>query len=458
MIDWLPIDTSSPAPLAGLRVLDLSELLPGPFMTQSLVELGADVIKVERPPHGDPIRRAAPALFTAVNRGKRALRVDLKTEAGVATVLALAAGADVMVESFRPGVIARLGLDWQRLRQLNARLVLASLSGYGATGPRAQWPGHDLNYLAAAGVVGMAMKGDAGSPSFGVPVADLAGATYALAAVQTALLHRVRSGRGQHLDISLTDCAAHWMNPRLAALDDAGGDAVRARQAAQQRPAYGTFRCLDGRALTVAALEDHFWRALVEALPLSAFDAPAFAQYAGSGRGGARHQRRHSGCTRRREQTDGTRQVGCGRRAGGRGRGVGRIAGITRSGGSAAVRPDGRRSLVAISRCIGGRNSFCCQPTCARLKAGLRQRPRASPTPPTKRHTGSGTTTPPLSQVVKARLSREQRAGARAWTATVQVTGSDVAGARRICRGARAPSRLYRQACGAVNILRVRSR
>jgi crotonobetainyl-CoA:carnitine CoA-transferase CaiB-like acyl-CoA transferase len=280
-MDWLPIDASSTAPLAGLRVLDLSELLPGPFMTQSLVELGADVIKVERPPHGDPIRRAAPALFTAVNRGKRALRVDLKTETGLAAVLALADGADVMVESFRPGVVARLGLDWPGLQQRNPRLVLASLSGYGATGPRAQWPGHDLNYLAAAGVVGMAMKGEAGSPSFGVPVADLAGATYALAAVQTALLHRVRSGRGQHLDISLTDCVAHWMNPRLAALYDAGGDAARARRAVQQRPAYGTFRCLEGRAITVAALEDHFWRALVVALPLPAFDAPAFAHYAG---------------------------------------------------------------------------------------------------------------------------------------------------------------------------------
>lgn len=278
-MDWLPTDPGSPAPLAGLRVLDLSELLPGPFMTQSLVELGADVIKVERPPQGDPLRRAAPALFAAVNRGKRALRVDLKTDAGRDSVLALADGADVMVESFRPGVIAKLGLDWQHLHQRNPRLVLASLTGYGATGPRDQWPGHDLNYLAAAGVVGMAMKDDAASPSFGVPVADLAGATYALAAVQTALLHRVRSGRGQHLDISLTDCVAHWMNPRLAALRDAGGDADKARRAVQQRPAYGTFRCRDGRAITVAALEDHFWAALVAALPLTGFDAPALARY-----------------------------------------------------------------------------------------------------------------------------------------------------------------------------------
>ena len=278
MIDWRPAAAST-APLAGLRVLDMSELLPGPFMTQSLVELGADVIKVERPPHGDPLRRVAPALFTAVNRGKRALRVDLKADDGVATVLSLAEGADVMVESFRPGVIAKLGLGWPCLQQRNPRLLLASLSGYGASGPRAQWPGHDLNYLATAGVVGMAMKDGVGPPSFGVPVADLAGATYALAAVQTALLHRVRTGAGQHLDISLTHCVAHWMNPRLAALHDAAGDAIRARQAVQQRPAYGTFICHDGRALTVAALEDHFWQALVRALPLPAYADPAYAHY-----------------------------------------------------------------------------------------------------------------------------------------------------------------------------------
>lgn len=279
MTDWLPADPDATAPLAGLRVLDLSELLPGPFMTQSLVELGADVLKVERPPHGDPIRRAAPALFTAVNRGKRALRVDLKTDAGLATVLALAERADVMVESFRPGVLARLGLDWPRLQQGNPRLVLASLSGYGMHGPRSQWPGHDINYLATAGIVGMAMKDETASPSFGVPVADLAGATYALAAVQTALLQRMRTGRGQHLDISLAHCVAHWMNPRLAALHDAGGNAARARRAVQQRPAYGTFRCQDGRALTVAALEDHFWQALVRTLPLPDFAGPTYAHY-----------------------------------------------------------------------------------------------------------------------------------------------------------------------------------
>lgn len=270
MTTWLPRDAEAAAPLAGLRVLDLSELLPGPFMTQSLVELGADVLKVERPPHGDPLRHAAPALFVAVNRGKRTLQADLKSDEGRVRVLALADEADVLVESYRPGIVARLGLDTATLHRRNPALVVVSLSGYGASGPRAQWPGHDINYLSAAGVVGMAMKGD-GSPSFGVPVADLAGATYALAALQAALLQRTRTGRGQHLDVSLTDCAAHWMNPRLAALHAAGGDAATTRRQVQQRPGYGVFRCSDGESISVAALEDHFWQALVRTLPLPAF-------------------------------------------------------------------------------------------------------------------------------------------------------------------------------------------
>jgi crotonobetainyl-CoA:carnitine CoA-transferase CaiB-like acyl-CoA transferase len=115
---WLPRHPDAVAPLAGLRVLDLSELLPGPFMTQSLVELGADVLKVERPPHGDPLRRSAPALFVAVNRGKRMLQVDLKSNEGRAHVLALADEADVLVESYRPGVVA--GWGWIRPRCIGA--------------------------------------------------------------------------------------------------------------------------------------------------------------------------------------------------------------------------------------------------------------------------------------------------------------------------------------------------
>lgn len=270
------------APLANLRVLDFSELLPGPFMTQSLVELGATVLKVERPPHGDNTRQLSAGLFKAVNRGKQSIVADLKNPAELARVRELAAQADVLVEAYRPGVMARLGLGWTALRALNPRLVYVSLTGFGQTGPNAQVPGHDVNYVAASGVAALSCGAD-GRPGagIGVPVADLVGATYALAALNAALLQRERSGRGQHLDVAITDCLAHWMNPRLAAFHQAGArDAQAQQRLAHARAAYGIFRCADGRHLSIAALEDHFWRRLLGVFDLAPFDAPDYAHAA----------------------------------------------------------------------------------------------------------------------------------------------------------------------------------
>jgi CoA:oxalate CoA-transferase len=266
-------------PLAGVRVLDFSELLPGPFFTQAMVELGAEVIKVERPPQGDAARRMAPALFDAVNRGKRFLQADLKDRAQRAEVLALADEADVLVEAYRPGVIERLGLGHEALRARNPRLIHVSLTGYGATGPHALRPGHDINYLAAGGALSLA-SGD-GSPAFPMPVADLGGAVYALASVNAALFQRERTGRGQRLDVALTDCMLHWMNTRLAAFRHGGAhDLAAQRRLVAARPAYGVFRCRDGLPLSVAALEDHFWRGLVQALGLAEWQGEAHAAYA----------------------------------------------------------------------------------------------------------------------------------------------------------------------------------
>jgi len=280
-IAWSPRTDAAGGPLAGVRVLDFSELLPGPFLSQCLLELGAEVIKVERPPHGDPTRRLSPGLFTAVNRGKRSWLADLKDPAARAPVQALADEADVLLEQFRPGVIARLGFGAETQLARNPRLVHVSLSGYGGDGPRADWPGHDINYLAAAGVVALAGQADDPTPRLGVPMADLGAAVYGLAAVQAALLQRERSGQGQHLDLSIADCAAHWMNPRWAVMRQRGATTLAAQRAvAQQRPAYGVFRCRDGRLLSVAALETHFWQRLATALPLpqagdAAWDDPA---------------------------------------------------------------------------------------------------------------------------------------------------------------------------------------
>lgn len=281
MSAWLPRARPGSAPLAGVRVLDFSELLPGPFMTQSMAELGADVLKVERPPHGDPVRHSAPALYAAVNRDKRSMQADLKDAAQRASMMALADEADVMVETFRPGVMDRLGLGWTTLRERNPRLVYVSLSGYGSDGPWAQRPGHDINYLAAAGVVSLAATEAAPSPCFGVPMADLTGAIYALATVNAALFQREHSGRGQRLDVSLAETSLHGMNPRLAMFEQVRATTLsQQREIAQRRPAYGTYQCRDGQWITIGALEDHFWEALARALGLEAFQSDEYRSYA----------------------------------------------------------------------------------------------------------------------------------------------------------------------------------
>lgn len=269
-------------PLAGITVLDFSELLPGPFLTQMLAEMGAEVIKVERPPHGDNARRLGPGGFEAVNRGKKSVLLDLKDESGRARAHALLAGADVLVESYRPGVMARLGLDHASLQAAHPRLVYVSLSGYGHNGPWAQLPGHDINYLAASGV--MALSGEPGgppAPGFGLPAADLCGAMYALSATLAALLQRQHSGLGQHLDVALADCALHWMTPRLGSFRDGGTTQLEdQRSVALVKPAYGIFRCRDGRHLSVAALEDHFWARLCEVLDMGPFADARYRSFA----------------------------------------------------------------------------------------------------------------------------------------------------------------------------------
>lgn len=272
--------TGTAAPLAGITVVDFSELLPGPFFTQSLAEMGARVLKVERPPTGDNTRHLGPGVFEAVNRGKTSLLVDLKDPAQRDTVMRHIADADVVVEAYRPGVMQRLGLDARTLLAAHPRLVYVSLSGYGQHGPWAQLPGHDINYLAAAGVLAVSGQPGDGQPpaqGFGLPAADLCGTMYALSATLAALLQRTHTGRGQHLDVSLADCALHWMTPRLGAWREAGADTLAAqRESALCKPAYGAFRCRDGRHLTIAALEDHFWRKLCEVLDLGAFADPAY--------------------------------------------------------------------------------------------------------------------------------------------------------------------------------------
>jgi CoA:oxalate CoA-transferase len=264
-------------PLHGITVADFSELLPGPFMTGAMAEMGADVIKVERP-GGDGMRQSSPGTFEIINRGKASVALDLKNDANLAKAIEIVKQADVMVEGFRPGVMQKLGLGYDAMAALNPGLVYISMSGYGQAGPMVKAPGHDLNYLALVGITSLCGQPD-GAPehTFGLPVADLGGALYGLAAVNAALLQRANSGKGQHLDLSIADCLAHWVNPRRGVYNARDiHDIAEQRQIALVRPAYGVFPCTDG-AISIAALEGHFWKNLCNAVDLGEFDDAKFA-------------------------------------------------------------------------------------------------------------------------------------------------------------------------------------
>jgi crotonobetainyl-CoA:carnitine CoA-transferase CaiB-like acyl-CoA transferase len=175
----------------------------------------------------------------------------------------------------------RLGLDYEKVWVLNPSVVYASLTGYGQQGRRALLPGHDVNYQAASGALALSGLPD-GRPQhvFGLQVADLCGAMYGLSSVMTALFQRERTGIGQHLDIAITDCLTHWINPRMGAFQAHGITDLRAqRQDALDKPAYGVFRTADDRDITIGALEDHFWKSLTQVLDLAPFDTEEYLVY-----------------------------------------------------------------------------------------------------------------------------------------------------------------------------------
>ena len=257
-------------PLAGVRVLDLSRLLPGPFLTQLLADLGADVVKVEEPGLGDHARWIPPEVdgagyaFSAVNRGKRSVALDLKTAGGLDVARRLAARADVLVESFRPGVLDRLGLGDAALAALNPRLVRVGLVGY-PPGARRDEAGHDLNYESVAGI--LAMQGAPEAPMPGaVPLADLAGALYGATGLLAALLERERTGVGRRVEVALADAAFAFQALNLSRAAAADPVPPRGRgDLSGGLPSYRVYRCADGAFVALAALEEKFWRRFVEA-------------------------------------------------------------------------------------------------------------------------------------------------------------------------------------------------
>ncbi len=264
-----------PQPLEGVLVADFTTLLPGPLATLMLAEAGAEVVKIERPGGEDgrrftPVKDGFSAPFAVLNRGKKGLVADLKTEEGKALVWPLVERADVLVEQFRPGVMERLGFGYEAVRARNPKIVYCSISGYGQQGPRRAEAGHDINYIGATGVLALS-PGQLDRPT--VPpalIADIGGGTFpAVTNILLALLARAKTGEGTYLDIAMTDAMFTFAWYALATLHATG----RNPQPNELRHNGGSARyqiypTSDGKLVACGALEQHFWMAFTQAIGL----------------------------------------------------------------------------------------------------------------------------------------------------------------------------------------------
>ena len=258
--------------LDGIRVLDLGQFLPGPYCAQVLADMGAEVVKLEAPA-GDPMRAFGPLgkdglslFYKGINAGKTRIFLDLKAADGKAAFTRLIAAADVLIESFRPGALDRLGFSPAVLRDLNPRLVHCTLSGFGQSGPYRNRAGHDLNYMALAG--GLAVSGTADAPVMAAPpVADFASGSQAATAVLAALFGRERDGKGCHLDMSIAESMLAWQGMNLTAATSGSHRPARAENILNGGYAcYQIYRTADQRFISLGAIEPKFWANFCQAL------------------------------------------------------------------------------------------------------------------------------------------------------------------------------------------------
>jgi crotonobetainyl-CoA:carnitine CoA-transferase CaiB-like acyl-CoA transferase len=257
---------TTPTALGDVTVVDLSPTMPGHFASMILADLGARVIKVERPVVGDYSRSAVVGQFESVNRNKEDLTLDLKHPAAQDVLHRLVATADVVIEGFRPGVVSRLGADYETLSKIRPNLIYCAISGYGQDGPYRDLPGHDPNYLAVAGVLSLA--GDpTGSPEgvVGASMADLSGSWFATISILAAIRARDTLGVGQYIDVALADASYALMQSRMVEYLVNG---QLSKERLMARPGIGLFETGDGRFITVAAAENHFWFRLCDVLGL----------------------------------------------------------------------------------------------------------------------------------------------------------------------------------------------
>ncbi|HEX3364625.1 CoA transferase [Phenylobacterium sp.] len=252
--------------LQGVRVLDFSGLLPGPLATLLLAEAGAEVIKIEKPT-GDEMRGYTPRVgsvsvnFPQLNRGKRSIAIDLKADGALASLAPLIESADVIVDQFRPGAMARLGLGYEDVRRINPSIIYCSITGYGQTGPKSDVAAHDLNYVGDAGLLSLVASRDGSPPLPPALIADIAGGAYpAVMNILLALLQRDRTGDGCFLDISMSDNVLTFLYWALAEGVGAGEwPKPGSRLTTGGSPRYNIYRTSDNRFIAAAPIEERFW-------------------------------------------------------------------------------------------------------------------------------------------------------------------------------------------------------
>ena len=261
-------------PLSSLKILDFTTLLPGPFATMMLADMGADVLRIEAPHLPDTVRSMQPrdsqglsAWHGLINRNKRSAAFDLKKPESIEIIKKLILTYDIVVEQFRPGVMARLGLDYETLKAINPRLIYCSITGYGQTGPLRDRAGHDINYLALAGVLSHTGRRDSGPAGLGVQIADIGGGSFgAITGILAAVIQRQVEGIGQQVDISMFDLAVGWNS--LAMSEYFVGARVRGFEDMSLNGGsyYDVYQTADGRYLSVGSLEPKFWQQVCVAI------------------------------------------------------------------------------------------------------------------------------------------------------------------------------------------------
>ncbi|MGD2201076.1 MAG: CaiB/BaiF CoA-transferase family protein [Candidatus Bathyarchaeota archaeon] len=261
-------------PLKGIRVLDLTRVLAGPFCSMTLSDLGAEIIKVEIPGRGDDTRGYPPfvngvsSYFMSINRGKKSITLNLKTDEAREAFHRIAEKCDVVLENYRPGVTARLGVDYETLKKVNPRLVYCSISSFGQTGPYAQWPGYDLIIQGMGGLMGITGEPDSPPVRIGMAITDIGAGMYAIIAILAALRAREKTGAGQYLDISMIDGSVSWMTYLAGNYFATGKVPQKMGSAHPSIVPYQAFEAGDGRGLLIAAGNDRLFSILTNAMGL----------------------------------------------------------------------------------------------------------------------------------------------------------------------------------------------